>query len=102
MSFIQNWFDRQIESAWDRARNQPKQIHSIAGARTADVISKDRMDSSPDINFKMYRAENGFIMEVRHYDKRTDRQSNNLHLIPESDDLGQSIAHIITIESLKV
>jgi hypothetical protein len=60
------------------------------------------MDSNPDLTFKMYRAENGYIMEVRQYDKRSDRHSTNLHLIPDDADLGSSIAQIITVESLKV
>lgn len=59
------------------------------------------LESHPDLNFRMFRAENGYVMEVRQYDKRTDRHSINMHIIPDDVDLGSSIAHIITIESLK-
>jgi hypothetical protein len=50
----------------------------------------------------MFRAENGYVMEVRYNDRRTDRTTTILHLISDQEDLGQSIAHIITVESLKV
>jgi hypothetical protein len=60
------------------------------------------MDSNPDLNFRMFRAENGYVMEVRYNDRRTDRMTTSLHIIPDDADLGQSISHIITIESLKV
>ena len=61
----------------------------------------DRMDSRPDLNFRMYKAENGFVMEVQSIDRRTERQQNKLYLIPDDQDLGQAVSHIITVESLK-
>ena len=46
-------------------------------------------------------AENGFVMEVQSIDRRTERQQNKLYLIPDDQDLGQAVSHIITVESLK-
>ena len=40
-------------------------------------------------------------MEVRHMDKRTERQNMTMHIITDNEDLGDSIAKIITLESLK-
>lgn len=71
--------------------------HQIASSQTAG-----RLDTYPDLNFQMFRAENGYVMQVRHQDRKTDRNSINLHVITEEQDLGTAIAHIITIESLKV
>lgn len=65
-------------------------------------VGNHELESNPDLNFRMYRAENGYAMEVRRYDKRTERHGVNLHLITDNEDLGQAIAHIITVESLKV
>jgi hypothetical protein len=111
MNWFDKWLARKVQKAWEDARNpsfhiskgEAIQLNSISiGAKTADLVSRDRMDSNPDLTFKMYRAENGYIMEVRQYDKRSDRHSTNLHLIPDDADLGSSIAQIITVESLKV
>jgi hypothetical protein len=110
MNWFDKWIAKKVLKAWDDARNpsfaiskgEALHLNSIVGAKTASLVSQDRMESSPDLNFRMFRAENGYIMEVRQYDKRTDRHTHNLHLIPDSADLGQSIGHIITVESLKV
>jgi hypothetical protein len=98
MIWLDKWIAKKVREAWD----EPKQFHNIVGSKTAELVSRDRMDSSPDLNFRMFRAENGYVMEVRYSDKRTERTTTNLHLISDEEDLGQSIAHIITLESLKV
>jgi hypothetical protein len=50
----------------------------------------------------MSKAENGYVMSVRHTDRKTERSNNTLYLIADHEDLGQSISHIITVESLKI
>ena len=65
------------------------------------VVSDRGMNSDADLNFRMYKAENGHVMEVRHYDRRTDRNTNKLYLITDDQDLGAEISKIITVESLR-
>ncbi len=62
----------------------------------------NRLDAHPDLSFRMFRAENGYVMQVHQMDRKTERQTVNLHVITEDQDLGQAISHIITLESLKV
>lgn len=118
---MSNWFDKWIATKAQnilirqkRAQEQeqykikeekyalisPGQAVNITGI--AKGYSNRELETNPDLNFRMYRAENGYAMEVRQYDKRTDRHTINLHLILDDQDLGQSIAQIITVESLKV
>lgn len=102
MIWLDKWIAKKVREAWDDA-NSPKQFHNIVGSKTAELVSRDRiLDHDANLNFRMYRAENGYVMEVRQYDRRTDRHSVNLHLITDDEDLGQSISHIVTVESLKV
>ena len=104
MKWFDKWIAKKVRQAWERAEQEPTKyaMNSIVGMKAAEMVSRDRMDCSPDLNFRMFRAENGYVMEVRYNDKRTDRSTSNLHLISDDQDLGQSIAHIITVESLKV
>lgn len=74
----------------------------LVGAGQMPMAKSERLDARADMNFRMYRAENGYVMEVQSYDKRTERNNINLHVITEDQDLGSAIAHIITVESLKV
>ena len=68
----------------------------------SNLVQNDGVDSVADLNFRIYRASNGYVMEVRQMDKRTERQTLNMHIITDQEDLGDSIAKIITLESLRV
>jgi hypothetical protein len=54
------------------------------------------------IRFKVFRANGGVVVQTDTYDRKTDRQHNNLHVIVEGQDLGQELGKIITYESLKL
>jgi hypothetical protein len=41
------------------------------------------------------------VVELRHYDDKTDRIKNSLHIVPHDKDLGEALNHIITYEALK-
>ena len=64
-----------------------------------------RCSDEPDvecIRFKVFKASGGTVIQTDHYDRKTDRQHNNLHVIVEGQDLGQELGKIITYESLKL
>jgi hypothetical protein len=109
-----NWFDKwlygKVKSAWENKRQYDEKYQVSLKEHTVNAINigaaglavkGDRLDCYPDLNFKMYRAENGYVMEVRQHDRKTERQTINLHVIGEDQDLGSAISHILTVESLK-
>jgi|688.fasta_scaffold2106161_1 hypothetical protein len=113
---ITNWFVKWLENK--RAKHaqleyenkytnslKEKALQGIS-IQTGIIGTRDmtagRLDAYPDLSFKMYSAENGYVMEVRHTDRKTERQSVNLHVITDDQDLGEAIAHILTVESLKI
>jgi len=53
------------------------------------------------MNFTIHSANGGYVMEYTAYDPRTDERNNALHIIASDQDLGQGIAHIITLEMLR-
>ena len=64
------------------------------------AIRSNRLDRE-GMNFTLYKANGGYVMEMRVYDRKTDRNDNKLHIITADQDLGQAIAHIITFEALQ-
>lgn len=64
-------------------------------------ISKGRRLDHNGMNFTIHSANGGYVMEYNTYDPRTDERNTALHLITSDQDLGQSIAHIITFEMLR-
>ena len=65
------------------------------------AIMKDEPDSEC-IRFKVFRASGGTVVQTDYYDRKTDRQHNNLHVIVDGQDLGHELGKIVTYESLKL
>lgn len=65
---------------------------SVVRARTIDQHG---------LNFSVYSAQGGTIIELRSYDERTDQHSNKLYVVRDDQDLGTELDHIITLEALK-
>jgi hypothetical protein len=53
------------------------------------------------IQFTVYNANGGRVVETRRYDKKTDRNTNGLYVINNDADFGKEIDKIITMESLR-
>jgi hypothetical protein len=53
------------------------------------------------MSFTIHQANGGYVLEYTMYDEKTDRHNNTLHIIGSDQDLGQGIAHVITIEMLR-
>lgn len=97
------WLGEKINRAQHEQSNQEAQIKQmIIGQAKLSSGSDYDIDHQPDLQFRISRAENGYVLTVRNIDRRTDRSSHTLYIINDNEDLGQSIAHIITVESLKL
>jgi hypothetical protein len=57
--------------------------------------------SATGIKFEVYRANGGTIVETRRYNRKNDDNIYELHVITDTQDVGQAIGQIITMESLK-
>jgi hypothetical protein len=53
------------------------------------------------LNFTLHPATGGWILELSHYDANHDRYNQRLHIINDGDDMGNSIAKILTVELLR-
>ena len=57
--------------------------------------------NSSGMNFTVFNASGGYIIEYRKYDTKLDRNTNTLHIINPDEDLGKRIGQIITLEILR-
>ena len=71
-----------------------------ASAVPVSSLGRASLDAN-NIQFKVYKASGGTIIETSTYDRRTDRHTNGLYIITDDKDLGKEIGKIITMESLK-
>ena len=100
---IIKWFKNKVvqwvKDDWNSAR--PDKDVNVAQNSIGTVSKGRRLDQSNGMNFTIHSANGGYIMEYNQYDHRTDERNTALHIIPSDQDLGQGIAHIITLEMLR-
>jgi hypothetical protein len=65
------------------------------------ALSAGRSFETRGMNFTVYQANGGHILEYNFYDTKRDESETRLHIITADQDLGQGIAHIITYEMLR-
>ena len=108
------WFDKWFAKKVHWARNHPDEDEAdsshlvMTGSKRQNNVRLNpvRHDSSGELEtrgtcFNLYPANGGHVVELRHYDEKSDRMKNSLHIIPHEKDLGEALNHIITYEALK-
>ena len=102
--FFKRWFAKMSQEAWEEARQGnsigANDIISMKQARiSANPVSIDQPERA--IQFTVYTANGGRVVETRRYDRHKDRHSNGLYVITSEQDFGREIDKIITMEALK-
>ena len=96
------WFKRMVISwirdDWDNVREEKMSSNKVGLAIRAD---SDSVESDPVLNFKVYSAVGGKIVEFRRYDRQRDRNEHQTYIITSDQDFGERIAKIATMENLK-
>jgi hypothetical protein len=98
------WLDNWILNRAKRIRNRNETISSIDKLQTGISISEDRPSigsSRHRMNFVVYRANGGVLVEINRYDERKDQHHCELHIVHPDEDLGAALGKIVTFESLK-
>jgi hypothetical protein len=100
MKWLDNWILRRAK----RIRNRNETISSIDKLQTGISISEDRPSigsSRHRMNFVVYRANGGVLVEINRYDERKDQHHCELHIVHPDENLGDALGKIVTFESLK-
>ena len=98
------WLDNWILQRAKRIRNRNETKSSIDRLQTGISISEDRPSigsSKHRMNFVVYRANGGVLVEINRYDERKDQHHCELHIVHPDEDLGAALGKIVTFESLK-
>ena len=68
------------------------------------TISSARVDDKPEIDglrFSVMTASGGVIIQLRSYDKKTDRTNHSTYIIPDGEPVAERIGQIVSLELLK-
>lgn len=103
-----NWFKRMVvkwvREDWENARDQPEDCYPSTklsrGNSIASIGGRD-IGTDPTLQFKVYSAVGGKIVEFSRYDRKLDRAEHQIYIIGKDEDFGEKIAKISTLEVLR-
>lgn len=92
MNWFFNWLKKKLDLPSDNlCKESALQVYPSSPSRL----------ESGGLNFTVYRANGGYIIEHRLYDRKTDRTNTSLHIITDDRDLGEELGKIIIYENLR-
>ena len=99
-----NWFKRMVvkwvREDWDNARQEQADCYPSPKLMSASVNTRD-VNSDPTLQFKIYSAIGGKVVEFSRYDRQKDRSFHDIYIIGKDEDFGEKIAKIAMLENLK-
>ena len=95
MKWLKNKVIKWVRDDW----NEVNEKNSMA-IRSRDVEAQ-MCDAEPILNFRVFSAVGGQVVEFRRYDRKTDRSDTSTYIITKDQDFGEKISKIASMEMLK-
>ena len=95
---MKNWFRQKLHNF---IFPQDEISTAVESKRRNNLITRGAHLDSRGMNFTIHQANGGFVLEYSVYNEKTDRHDHALHIITSDTDLGQGLAHVITLELLR-
>ena len=96
-----NWLKKKVIK-WVRDDwNEVTKESSVGMIRASRDVEAGMCDSEPVLNFRVFSAVGGQVVEFRRYDRKTDRSDTSTYIIHKDDDFGEKISKIANLEMLK-
>ena len=64
-------------------------------------IGRNEIDME-GLAFSVMPARGGTVVQIRDYDRKTDRNNNVTHVIPDGEDIAERLGQIVSMELLRV
>lgn len=94
MKWFDKWFAKKCKQAWNSEHELVKE------AEIMPVTKSNRIDNERTMTLNITKANGGWVIEHRQYDRHKDRNNNSVHIITDDKDLGEELGKIVTFESL--
>jgi len=66
-----------------------------------DVTVSTRSVDVEGLSFNVMPAQGGTVVQIRNYDRKTDRNNTITHVIPDGEDIATRLGQIVSIELLR-
>jgi hypothetical protein len=84
------------------SRDEDDRVYTVIHNDTISSPNSPNRPSKDGLNFVLYPAVGGHILECRNYDRRTDTNNNTLYMIHDDEDFARQVAQAIMLEQMKL
>jgi hypothetical protein len=97
-NFVARWL---LKTLKDEVIKEQGSANMLVGQGHISVGTPSIDQPERAIQFTVYNATGGRVVETRRYDRHKDRSQTGLYIITSEQDFGKEIDKIITMETLK-
>jgi hypothetical protein len=90
------WLKRKLAKWVNEYNNELKPSRELVLSADSESVG-----SEPILNFKIFPAVGGRVVEFRYYDRKIDRSHTTTYIITNDQDFGERISKIATLEVMK-
>lgn len=102
---MKNWLRKKLHNfLYPEDCTEPysdRKMNSIGSVVSSRHHNQTLGSEGEPLRFTVYNASGGKIVEINHYDSRTDRHHSSLHIIGSGEDFGAELGKIAFVEALK-
>ena len=95
MKWFYKWFAKKCQQALNSEHELVKEADIMP-----PVTKSNRIDNERTMTLNITKANGGWVIEHRQYDRHKDRSNSSVHIITDDKDLGEELGKIVTFESL--
>jgi hypothetical protein len=98
MKFIWRYMFRKMRDIGNEPEPYDRNMSTLAGSKVSVSADSDWGDG---LNIQVHSAHGGRIVTFRKYDRKSDRNNNQVYLIPDDKDFERELGKLITLESMR-
>lgn len=84
-----------------RLRNWLNEPNCDGSNKVVSIRETDYVEADPIINFRIFSAQNGKILEFSKYDKAKDRHERSVYIINKDEDVAEKVGKCLSLELLR-
>jgi hypothetical protein len=93
MNFLKKLVIKWVREDWESARGEKGLV--------AVSVDHSRIEDDPVLNFRIYDAQNGKILEFSKYDRKTDRSNRSIYIVEKDKDITEYVGKCLSLELLR-
>ena len=91
MGFFRRKFNKWVRDAWNEAQNTTE----------VAIRNHESVSAKSSVRFTIYPASGGYVIEHYKQDRYKESDGPELTIVNNSDAIGTTVEHILTMEALK-